>query len=203
MAGRPTSSFLVSDTAVYGRKLRAIQMTGRIPAQRWGAASGSASSPRMRGVCECPDRPGKVLRITPAYAGSIPGPAGAAGRVWITPACAGSTSPCRAAASARTEHPRAYGEHCSSVTGTSWPHGSPPRVRGARIGPVNARSDVWVTPVHTGRALSDQGRCWRLRDWLLLPIETHRLYRTSHGRRPTSFCLTGRSRGDPGESGRG
>ena len=71
----------------------------------------------------------------------------------ITPARAGSTLRSAPRTPTTLDHPRACREHCSSVTGTSWPHGSSPRARGPQrsIPPVHHR--VRITPGVYGGAL--------------------------------------------------
>ena len=56
----------------------------------------------------------------------------------ITPACAGSTAASTAASSAATDHPRVRGEHTKMTKVTESGTGSPPRARGAPVGPAGA-----------------------------------------------------------------
>ena len=69
----------------------------------------------------------------------------------ITPACAGKTSPSRAAGKSLWDHPRMRGEDLPAGAQAGYRQGSPPHARGRPDAPAWDRVDDRITPACAGK----------------------------------------------------
>ncbi len=104
----------------------------------------SGSPPRMRGKLYQMSLGYNYRRITPAHAGKT--------------TRAPSLRPCR------PDHPRACGENMSLRKRLKRATGSPPRMRGKRLGCLESLSREGITPAHAGKTVRPWSRISTFRD---------------------------------------
>ena len=93
------------------------------------------SPPRMRGKQQVPIGQLPVARITPAHAGK--------------------TNRNSERRFKDRDHPRACGENVDTVKHIGYNVGSPPRMRGKRVGKINVLLIVRITPAHAGKTIKN------------------------------------------------
>ena len=144
---------------------RALDIAGRITPAHAGKTRSmtlrtwrAADHPRACGENnENADQARPTYGSPPRMRGKLRGRDGRAAVPRITPAHAGKTQPISCSRAARADHPRACGENEKDVLAYKGKRGSPPRMRGKRVGQHIYRGFERITPAHAGKTASPPG----------------------------------------------